>query len=92
MPQTRREKITHYLQLRTATARDVATEFGLRVKDAVDELEHVRKSAGPNFKIEAARCRKCEFEFDSRERLGSPSRCPDCKHERIDGPWFWIER
>lgn len=91
MAQTRREQIAEFLGRRKATARDLAAQFGLRIADAVDDLEHVRRSAGAAFHVEPARCRKCEFEFESRERLSTPSRCPECKHERIDGPWCWIE-
>ena len=35
--------------------------------------------------IEAARCRKCGFEFDSG-KLAKPSKCPECKGKWILEP------
>lgn len=72
--------------------KDVAAQFGLRVTEAADDLDHIRKSHRDSFKVEWARCSKCEFEFQNRDKLTTPSRCPECKCERIEGPWFSITR
>ncbi len=92
MSKTRREQIVEFLLRRDATARDVAAQFGLRVTEAIDDLEHIRKSHADAFQIEWARCSKCEFVFEKREKLSSPSRCPDCRNERIEGPWLSIAK
>ncbi len=88
---TRREEIAQFLRRRPATVKDVAAQFDLRHSLALDDLQHVRKSNREDFVIEPARCRNCGFEFRDRDRLSTPSRCPECKDERIDGPWFRIE-
>lgn len=90
MSKTRREQIVTFLKRRDATVKDVAGQFGLRMSDAVDDLEHVRKSNRDAFEIEWARCSKCEFSFEKRDKLTTPSRCPECKSERIEGPWVSI--
>jgi predicted Zn-ribbon and HTH transcriptional regulator len=89
---TRREEIAQFLRRRPGTVKDVAAQFGLRHSLALDDVEHVRMSNRENFVIEPARCRHCGFEFTDRERLSTPSRCPKCRAERIDGPWFHIEQ
>lgn len=88
---TRREEIAQFLRRRPATVKDVAAQFAIRHSLARDDLRHVRESNRDAFIIEPARCRNCGFEYSDRDRLTTPSRCPECKSERIDGPWFEID-
>lgn len=92
MAKTRREQIAEFLMRREATVRDVAGQFGLRMSIAVSDVEHVQKSHADRFTIDWARCSKCDFVFEKRDKLTTPSRCPECRSERIEGPWFGIDR
>lgn len=92
MSKTRREQIAEFLMRRDATVKDVAAQFGLRVSEALDDLEHIRLSHATTFAVEWARCSKCEFVFEKRDKLSTPSRCPECRNERIEGPWFSIAK
>jgi predicted Zn-ribbon and HTH transcriptional regulator len=68
------------------TPRELAKELGMRVSDLLSDLEHLRKSLKERFEVEPARCEACGFTFSKRTRLSKPSRCPECRSERIDGP------
>ncbi len=72
------------------TARDLAREMGMKVRDVVDDLEHVRRTAGHAFRLEPAVCSRCDHELSERKKLSAPSRCPACKSERVLGPWMRI--
>jgi predicted Zn-ribbon and HTH transcriptional regulator len=63
----------------------------MRVSEVLDDLEHVRKSLRRRFVFRPAFCSRCSFVFERRTKLGTPSRCPKCKNERLDGPWFRVE-
>lgn len=89
---TRREQIIYYLEQGGRTPKEIAGLMRMGIRDTLDDLEHVRKSVGKRFKIEAASCSRCDFTFRSRGKLSTPSRCPDCRNERISGPWLSIER
>jgi predicted Zn-ribbon and HTH transcriptional regulator len=63
-------------------------ELGRPIKDIVDDLEHIRKSE--DVKVIWATCDKCEFVFEGRKKLTKPGKCPECRSERVAGPWFRI--
>jgi predicted Zn-ribbon and HTH transcriptional regulator len=88
---TRRQRLVELLESGAWTAKDLAREMGMRVRDVVDDLEHVRRSQGRAFHLEPAVCSKCERELTDRRKLSTPSRCPDCKSERVLGPWMHID-
>jgi len=73
------------------TPREFAEWTGLRVRDVLDHLEHIRRSQKKSFHIEPAECGKCGFVFRDRQRINTPSRCPKCRSEQISEPRFSIE-
>ncbi len=76
------------------TARQLSTLVGIAEKAVPAHLEHLRKSAagaGERFEVEPAVCNKCDYRFEARERLTRPTRCPQCRGERIDPPRFRIQ-
>jgi len=100
---TRREKIYDLLsQLRKpVTAEEIASMLGLRkgeAKSVETDLEFLMKSvkrrSGGSEIIEMipARCSSCGYEFRERDKIKKPSRCPRCKSERIQGPWFFLKK
>jgi predicted Zn-ribbon and HTH transcriptional regulator len=66
--------------------------LGIKEKDVLDNLPHVRKSLGKGYEIisEPARCLDCGFVFRKRERVSTPGRCPVCRSEAIAPPLFGI--
>lgn len=87
---TRRERMIALLEGTEYTPRALAGVMRMRVQDALDHLEHVRQSVDGRLQVRAAYCKSCGFEFDTRDKLSTPSRCPECRAERIAGPWLSI--
>ena len=88
---TRRERIVELLALGKYTPKDLAKLLEIKVTEALDDLEHVRKTLGKRLLITPAYCGACDFTFDERKRLNTPSRCPECRAERVSGPWLTLE-
>jgi predicted Zn-ribbon and HTH transcriptional regulator len=86
------------------TLKELSAELSQSEKDLVPALEKLRRtlerSSGQRrpdpgkqreeLGVEPARCIACGFEFEARERLGKPGRCPACRSERIDPPRFYL--
>lgn len=89
---TRREQIAQFLQDNPLTAKELAALMKMKIADAVADLEHVRRSKGQSFKITPAFCVSCDYRFAKRDKLTTPTRCPQCKDERTEGPWISIQR
>ena len=101
---TLRERI--YLLLKEAEepldTKSIATRLGLpdhekrRVEEALKHLYRSvkRKSGGrESLEIVPARCLDCGYVFPRKEgEFKKPSKCPRCKSQRIEGPWFYISR
>lgn len=88
---TRREQLVQFMQDNPLTAKELAVLMKMKIADAVDDLEHVRRSQRGAFKITPARCTGCDYIFAKRDKLTTPTRCPQCKNERIEGPWLSIQ-
>ena len=92
MSLTRRQELIAHLENGPATLRELAERMGLRVRDVVDDLEHIRRSLGDReLLVDPAVCLKCNYAFEDRQRLTRPSRCPQCRKERITWPVLRIE-
>lgn len=73
------------------TALELSGLVGIAQRQVDEHLEHLRRTQqhrAERLVVQAARCLACGFEFRTRERLGRPSRCPECRSERIDPPRF----
>jgi predicted Zn-ribbon and HTH transcriptional regulator len=86
--QTRRAQIRDLLSLHPMTLHTLARHLRVRVADLNDDLEHLRRSLGDALQVEPASCDGCGFSFRKRDRFTAPSRCPQCRSERIRGPWL----
>lgn len=76
------------------TLRELSQELGVSEKllpDGLEKLELSTRREGGRLKQVPARCLACGFEFRKRERYKPPSRCPECRSERIAPPKFWLE-
>jgi|LNFM01.2.fsa_nt_gb hypothetical protein len=75
------------------SALEISGIVGIAQREVGDHLEHLRRTQAhgdERLEVTPARCRTCSFEFETRERLARPSRCPKCKSERLDPPRFRI--
>jgi predicted Zn-ribbon and HTH transcriptional regulator len=91
---------THPQRLREAlrgaepkTAKELSRELSIGEKEVAAALEKLGRSLehGPlQLRIEPARCLACGFEFRERSRVSRPSRCPQCRAERIAPARFSI--
>ena len=91
--ETARDRLIAALQEGFATAKELSIKTSLSEKQVLDHLEHVARSLehrGGELEREAPKCLKCGRSFDDRARFTAPSRCPDCKSERIKGPRFRV--
>jgi len=88
--ETSRHRIAALLVRQCMSARDLAVELGLREKEVVEHLDHLRRSRVA-LVVTPAACRECGFVFRKRDRLSRPSRCPMCRGEQINEPLFEVE-
>ncbi|MAG26518.1 transcriptional regulator [Candidatus Pacearchaeota archaeon] len=79
------------LEEKLCTLKEIANTYGISLKHAQNEIEHIIKSAHDMYlTIDYAECLACDFMFSNRTRLNKPSRCPECKSERITTPSFQL--
>jgi predicted Zn-ribbon and HTH transcriptional regulator len=71
---------------------DIASTVRAPARSVLADLEHVRRGlkAPERWILHQAECQSCGFVFRGRERLNTPSRCPQCKSEAIQDPTFEI--
>ena len=91
---------THPQRLREAligsepkSAKELSREVSISEKDVAVALEKLARSLqrGPlELRVEPARCLACGFEFRDRSRAARPSRCAECRSERIQPARFSI--
>ena len=92
---TIRDGLARHLRLGWFTARQLSGLVGISEKAVPGHLEHLQKSAraaGEAFEIEPAACSRCDYIFEDRGRLSRPSRCPECKAQRVSAPRFRLTR
>ncbi|MFH1036304.1 MAG: transcriptional regulator [Pseudomonadota bacterium] len=90
MSLTLRQTMIRLLQREELTARDLAGMLLLTPGEVEEHLPHLRKSLKSRLKISPARCRQCRYVFKDRQRLDAPGRCPRCRRELVEGPWFSV--
>lgn len=91
--QTIRRALEEALRGEPLSARELSQRVGVEERAVAAHLEHVErslKSAGERLESLPARCVACGFVFQKRERKGRPSRCAQCKSERVEPPRFFI--
>ena len=90
MSLTLRQTMARLLEREDLTALDLAAALLLTARQVEEHLPHLRRSLKQRLKITPARCRACGFVFAERRRLDAPGRCPRCRQEMVDGPWFRV--
>jgi len=92
---TVRERIAEALRSAELTAREISVRASVQEREVAEHLRHLERSlshTGEQLHTRAPHCIKCGFEFSQRERHSRPSRCPQCKSERISPPSFKVVR
>jgi transcriptional regulator len=88
-----RRELTDILRQREWAATELARHFQVPVGEIIEDLQHIQKSlrhADESIAVDPALCRKCGFRF-SADKMNKPSRCPDCKGNRIRDPLMEIQ-
>ena len=89
---TRRKDIILLLSNQAMTVRELAEWFRADSRDILTDLQHVAQSVKPGkLVMDPSACRQCGFVFKKREKHKRPSRCPECKAEKITEPVFSIK-
>ncbi|ELZ52616.1 MULTISPECIES: transcriptional regulator [Halorubrum] len=99
--ETTRQRIADALREGPRTASDLAATLSLPRPTIYEHLEHVSRSVADaggadadgdgdeEFLVAPPTCRECGFDgFD--DPVNEPSRCPECRCERIEEPAFVI--
>ena len=89
---TRRKDIVELLSKQSMTVRELSEWFHADARDILIDLEHIAQSVRPRrLVMEPSACRSCGFVFKKREKHKRPSKCPECKSEKITEPVFSVE-
>ncbi|HEY3277124.1 MAG TPA: hypothetical protein VGJ94_10925 [Syntrophorhabdaceae bacterium] len=92
---TIRKYLCSLLEEQTMSSKEISATVRIPERDVYDHLEHVRKTlhkTGQHLHVEPARCEKCGFVFQKRERLSKPGKCPLCHNQLILPPLFSIHK
>ncbi|MFB6300807.1 MAG: transcriptional regulator [Halobacteriales archaeon] len=91
--ETTRQRIRRLLEAEPRNAKDLAVELETEPVTVLDHIEHVARSlesADSELLVAPPTCRECGFDgFD--DPVNHPSRCPECRNERIEPPTFTIQ-
>ena len=92
MSKTIRQTIITLLEEEPLSTIDLAEIMGIKEKEVIDHMEHVARSISAPRKLilKPAQCKKCGFTFTKKKQFKSPSRCPQCKSELVEGARFSI--
>ncbi|MCB2227433.1 MAG: hypothetical protein KQH53_12205 [Desulfarculaceae bacterium] len=88
---TIRQNMEQMLEQGPWSAQELASALLLTRPEAEEHLTHLQHSLKRRLVIEPACCLACGYVFEKRNRLDAPGRCPQCKGQRIDGPWFRVK-
>jgi predicted Zn-ribbon and HTH transcriptional regulator len=91
--ETVRAAIAAELRREALTARELSERIHIAEREVAGHLEHLARSAraqGERLEITPARCLGCDFQFEGRDRLTRPGRCPQCRATRITPPRFML--
>jgi len=90
---TVRDRIRAALEQGPHTALQISGAVGIPQGEVAEHLRHLERSLeheAQTLVVLPARCVPCGFVFEGRKRHARPSRCPQCRRERIEPPRFSI--
>lgn len=89
--ETARARLRDVLAPEPQSARELSQRASLSDKEVIEHLKHLAQSLaaeGQKLGILPARCKRCGFHFEAELARARPSRCPQCKSERIEAARF----
>ncbi len=86
-----RQTIAAMLTQGEYSALELASALLLTQREVEEHLAHLRRTHKQDLRTRPALCRQCGYEFSQRSRLDSPGRCPRCRQELVEGPWFSLK-
>ena len=93
MEATTRQRIVDALREGPATPRELSKRLGVPTSVVYDHARHVAQSLeneDEQLLVAPPECKECGFSgFD--DPLSAPSRCPECKCERLTEPRLVVE-
>lgn len=92
-PMTVRDRIREVLEQGPRTSLQISGDVGIPQGEVAAHLQHLARSLthrGQVLEVEPAKCLQCEFTFEERGRYRRPSRCPQCRSERLSPPRYWV--
>jgi len=91
---TTRQRMFELLTGQELSARSLAEQLSIPVREVEDHLSHLVKTVGrqshKQFLLIPSQCQDCRFVFKQRRRLTPPSRCPQCRSEFLSPPRYRI--
>lgn len=90
---TVRDRIRAALEQGPHTSLQLSQAVGIPQGQVAGHLEHLARSLphqGLVLVVVPACCLACGFVFEERRRMARPSRCPQCRSERIEPPRFSV--
>lgn len=87
--ETIRQELLHLLDGRKLPVSALSRIIRKSEREIHDHLEQMRLSG--LLRITPARCARCGYAFDSRQRTKKPGKCPECKGTFIEEPLFTIK-
>ncbi|MFC1648532.1 hypothetical protein ACFL1B_03655 [Nanoarchaeota archaeon] len=94
MTLTKRQMIIVFLEKDFVSLQDISYKFGVDLKEIIDDFKYIKHAInkeGRNIVMLPAQCKACGFTFKERSKVKTPSKCPNCRHERIEAAKFKIE-
>ena len=91
--ETLRQSLRRELEGGSASARDLSMRLRISEREVVGHLPHLERTLareGAKLVVEPACCLACDYVFEGRARHTTPSRCPQCRSERIAPPLFSV--
>jgi predicted Zn-ribbon and HTH transcriptional regulator len=91
--QTVRQRIAELLRAEELTAHEISERAGVAEREVAEHLRHLEHTLhqGPErLRTKAPHCIACGFVFEARQKHSRPSRCPQCKSERLSPPSFRV--
>lgn len=93
--ETIRQKIMSLLEGNSLSTKDISADIGVSEKEIYEHLEHIQRTVNKtehNFVIKPAVCKRCSFVFRKRDKLKKPGKCPVCRGESIQEPFFSVRK
>jgi predicted Zn-ribbon and HTH transcriptional regulator len=90
---TVRQRMIDLLAEEARDIRELSQLLRIREKEVIDHLDHIARTVAAQkrtLEVTPPVCSACGYRFRSRKKLKPPSRCPECKNERVEAPLYRV--